>query len=564
MANKTLPTLTAGINVQSADLLIARQGADTSDVKVTAEMVKGFMRNNTRQLPHWNKALAKVMSGKGNARVLFVGDSITQGYYSTNSGSGDMQKLSFPTQFANILNSVGILANANTLTGGANSDRSVSASSLLSYGSWVYASTSGGLGGYPFMGAGAGAGTFSYSPGVPVDTFKIWYLTLPGAGQLTYVIDGGSPTNINQNVSASYTSTTVTVPFGIHTIAFTSTGGGVTNAFITSVEAYDSAKSQVLVYNAGWSASRTSDWTDNTSPWSPRNAMATFAPDVAVVCLQINDMINNVSLATYSANLQLIITALQTGGNTDVVLMTENHTNTADSNPYTEAQQLAYANVVRALALTNSNCALVTGLPVIDSFDNFVSYAFQNTHLGMMYNHGSYPNDLHPNFYGHALMARDIASVLLPSMVGSKTIPTKNNLSVYAAGTAYSLTATAAALTFGTTSPSLVLTEPGTYKITARVRTDYNGATFAAVRTSTLKLRRTNNTAADLTNGTVTAKTQVVTGFNGTFLDQTWTVNNYATANIDDAIAIFGSLDVIPTAGSFDAAEAFIVAERLT
>lgn len=136
-----------------------------------------------------------------------------------------------------------------------------------------------------------------------------------------------------------------------------------------------------------------------------------------------------------------------------------------------------------------------------------------------------------------------------------------NQLSVYAAGTAYSLTATPAALTFGTTSPSLTLTLPGTYRLTARVRQDYNAATFAAVRTTTLKLRRTNNTAADLTNGSAGAKTQVITGISGTFIDQTFEVD-YTTPNTSDAIALFGSIDVVPTAGSLDCVEAYILAFR--
>jgi hypothetical protein len=37
----------------------------------------------------------------------------------------------------------------------------------------------------------------------------------------------------------------------------------------------------------------------------------------------------------------------------------------------------------------------------------------------------------------------------------------------------------------------------------------------------------------------------------------------YTTTNTDDAIALFGSLDVVPSAGSLDAVEASIVAVRL-
>jgi hypothetical protein len=96
----------------------------------------------------------------------------------------------------------------------------------------------------------------------------------------------------------------------------------------------------------------------------------------------------------------------------------------------------------------------------------------------------------------------------VPTQKAVKAHANANPLSVYAAGTAYQLTASDAALDFGTTDPSLTLTKAGTYLLTARVRLDYNGATFSAVRTATLKLRRTNNTAADLSNGSAAAKTQ--------------------------------------------------------
>ena len=155
---------------------------------------------------------------------------------------------------------------------------------------------------------------------------------------------------------------------------------------------------------------------------------------------------------------------------------------------------------------------------------------------------------------------------------GTVTAPTYNledgsdknhALSVYAAGTAYSLTATPAALDFGTTDPSLVLDKAGTYLLLARVNLKYNAATFAASRTATLKLRRTNNTAADLSNGSLTALTDIITTLTYTFGVFDLPRVLYTTTNTDDAITIFGDVSVVPTAGSLDAVAAEIVAIRL-
>lgn len=158
---------------------------------------------------------------------------------------------------------------------------------------------------------------------------------------------------------------------------------------------------------------------------------------------------------------------------------------------------------------------------------------------------------------------KSITGTLVASWMASTILTTANQLSVFSAGTVYALTATAAKLNFGTTDPSLTITSPGTYKITATVCLDYNAATFDAVRTASLKLRRTNNTAADLTNGAAPpVKTQVVTTLTGTMVVVTWSVN-YATSNSNDVIEIFGSVDVVPTAGSLDASYASIVMQRL-
>lgn len=133
----------------------------------------------------------------------------------------------------------------------------------------------------------------------------------------------------------------------------------------------------------------------------------------------------------------------------------------------------------------------------------------------------------------------------------------------YSAGTAYALTATPAALTFGTTQPSITITVAGTYRIRGRVVLQYNGATFAASRTVTLKLRRTNNTAADLTNGSTATITSVVTTLTGPFLVITLPDVLYITVNINDAVTIFADVGVVPTVGSLDATEASIHAQRV-
>lgn len=136
-------------------------------------------------------------------------------------------------------------------------------------------------------------------------------------------------------------------------------------------------------------------------------------------------------------------------------------------------------------------------------------------------------------------------------------------LTSYAAGTAYSLTNTAAALDFGTTDPSVTINKAGTYSIRGKVRLNYTGATFAASRTVTIKFRRTNNTAADLTNGTEVVLTAIVTTVTATFMEVVLPEVIYTTTNTDDVVKLFGDVNTVPSAGTLDAAAASIVVSRL-
>lgn len=149
-------------------------------------------------------------------------------------------------------------------------------------------------------------------------------------------------------------------------------------------------------------------------------------------------------------------------------------------------------------------------------------------------------------------------------VTNSLTAIAKSPITVYAAGTAYSLTATVAAVTFGTTSPAIVINAAGTYTLSCRVNLKYNGATFAAARTATMKLTRTNESSADITGASTAVVTAIVTTVTQTFMIIELPSVIYTTTNTDDAIALFGSLDVVPTAGSLDVVEASIIARRIS
>lgn len=132
--------------------------------------------------------------------------------------------------------------------------------------------------------------------------------------------------------------------------------------------------------------------------------------------------------------------------------------------------------------------------------------------------------------------------------------------SVYASGTAYSLTNSSAALDFGTTDPSLTLTQVGTWLILSRVVLKFTGATFAATKDVTLALK-------DSTSSTTIKSTVIPTGVTSTITGPLGNVVIpaclYTVTNDKAVLNLYGSVATTPSAGSLDASEAEIIAIRL-
>lgn len=151
-------------------------------------------------------------------------------------------------------------------------------------------------------------------------------------------------------------------------------------------------------------------------------------------------------------------------------------------------------------------------------------------------------------------------STVSPSGVQPELPTVPDAITAFGAGSAYSLTTTPAAINLGTTDPAIVLTTAGDWLLWFTVRVDYNGATFADEETATFTLRRTNNTPANITNGSYAFLTQIITTLSHTAAIFTIGPIPYSTTNTDDALTIFASISDIPSAGSIDVVSANIAA----
>lgn len=108
--------------------------------------------------------------------------------------------------------------------------------------------------------------------------------------------------------------------------------------------------------------------------------------------------------------------------------------------------------------------------------------------------------------------------------------------SVDGAGTAAPLASLYATLDFGTTDPTITITRAGTYLILARVEIVDNSLT--AQSSPKFKLRRTNNTAGDLSNSE--SALTLPTSSEYVIYPNSLAPMIYTTANANDVIALYG------------------------
>ena len=340
-------------------------------------------------LPKTRAALGRVRRGSGNARILCIGDSTTNGYLS-NGTTGDLKTYSWPGHLSAMLNASGVNAHFSSFLGSGNGQNATFDPRIGKGTGWL-TGLSASMGGLFYYGNSSTSGSLSFTPSVNVDTFNFWYVTFSGYGTFSHDVDGGTATSINSaGATGAVLGGTRSTTLGAHTFNFKWVSGG--NVVPIGVEAYDSTKSWVSVMNAGVHGYKSSDWSAQNPNYGYAAALTTMAPDLTIVGLGINDWQNGVSLSSFVANMQAIITNAKAVG--DCALITPNPTN----NVISEATQAGYVQALYSLAAANN-------VPIIDVFGRFSGFATANT-TGLM------GDTVHPNGIGYADIARAVMKVI--------------------------------------------------------------------------------------------------------------------------------------------------------
>ena len=285
--------------------------------------VLGRSRFSVSDLPVWSAAVRTMQAGGREARLLCIGDSVTQGYGGVSGGwTPNGRAGAWPERLAALMSGRGLPASAASMAGAGAADGASGGYSAydprvtLGAGWGVNALT--GMGGKLFSGAAASGGVWSFQPDGPVDRFDLWAVTNTALGVMTVETDGVVRGTVVTTKAAAMEVTTVAFPetSGPVTVRWAS-GGAV---FIAGGVAWRSDVRRARVINAGWGGAKVADWITTDQPYRAYGSIPAAAPDLSVVCLTINDWNAGTAVATYKAGLGLLVDRCLAAG--DVLLMT--------------------------------------------------------------------------------------------------------------------------------------------------------------------------------------------------------------------------------------------------
>ena len=250
--------------------------------------VLGRARFSVPDLPVWSAAVRTMQAGGREARLLCIGDSVTQGYGAVSGGwTPNGRASAWPERLAAMMSGRGLPASAASVAGAGAADGASGGYSAydpqvtMGAGWGVNALT--GMGGKLFSGAASSTGVWSFQPNGPVDRFDLWAVTNTALGVLTVETDGLVRATVNTTKAASMEVTTVAFPETAGPVSVRWTSGGA--VFIAGGVAWRSDVKRARVINAGWGGARIADWITTDQPYRAYGSIPAAAPDLSVVCL---------------------------------------------------------------------------------------------------------------------------------------------------------------------------------------------------------------------------------------------------------------------------------------
>lgn len=345
-------------------------------------------------LAKWRAALGNVLAGGGRAKLACIGDSTTAGYGAGSPSYAAAYAGSYPSRLIPLLTKNLVTCADNSVFGTKRINNAPTNPSYNSYDARVTYGTGWAPSDFTMLGGGfhnftgASPGTLSFTPAGQFDTIEFYYAKNTGFGDFTANVDGGASlgTVTTSAATAAQGKTTFTVAKNTHTINVNAAGNG--RVALMAIRTFDSTASYIDLLQMATYGGTVGDIIDASAPFSALNNFATYAPDLSIICLTINDANAGVPIPTYTSRLQSVITAAKAVG--DVILMA--------GVPVQLDNAAAYITACKSLALTNNT-------PFISLPGRWVSYASANPLL-------MYADTVHPSARGYSDVALFVSDVL--------------------------------------------------------------------------------------------------------------------------------------------------------
>lgn len=352
-------------------------------------------------LARWVKALGSQLVTR--AELLFIGDSTVAGLGADNSPSGAETTTSIlnsvPAQVRSLIAARTFVDPGEGLVMPTDTRWVLAAAATLNSGT-----ASGPLMRHINLPSASATATIQLAG----TDFEVWWYKAGTLAAPTITIDG-TPVTVPAGANGQNKVTIPAVADGNHTIVVT---GVAAASRLSGIVARRNPTKGVGVHRMGIGGQTAATGAGETIASTRADLFAAeftnLSPALAVIQFSINDWLTQVPVATFKANLQLMISHVVTTLGKCVLLSDANQTyhDPATIGALTRAQ---YAAAMRELCDSNSHVAFVSQPSLLGTYANANAQ-------GLMISNSS-----HPNAGGYGAIARGLGEVLLHPQLGVLT-----------------------------------------------------------------------------------------------------------------------------------------------
>lgn len=329
-------------------------GADAGDAGPRFSLaIPNFTLNGG--FPHWKACREQVRRNLADCNILIIGESTSTGHGSFfQNTSGDARSGAISNQLANILRSLGINAQTNSISGNSHISPYEPFDRRVTQNGWVIDKANFTLGGSAWKAADATALIFdptdrrSYPSLAPVmtDTLDVYYHGVASGGDNLAVDAGDAPICTIHTTIGTKAFEKATCSTALAANTYRLKCDGLHNCIVNTIVARNSAVKEVSILNGSADGATVGNFNVSTgSPWDALPAIRKFSPALCIIMDIGNDIfLQELTITRYTAHLTNIVDACKASG--DVLLMTGLPYGLALPGPVTPAEYQAAVSAV--------------------------------------------------------------------------------------------------------------------------------------------------------------------------------------------------------------------------